>query len=180
MKTAMSRSHGFHWLPFTTALLLFGAVTLSAQVVPATPKKFTKRDLGGGSASIGPSTITPPPTQPPIVRMTTYFALSDSRQWTSADGKPLLAKLVAFEDIVVETQGNPTQVATSAQPPAMPTNPTVVRDGKVRLLSGKAPYEVPLDRLSQPDRDFVENIRTAVANKNAAAPAAAPGAPEKK
>ncbi|MEZ0275102.1 MAG: hypothetical protein ACAH88_09370 [Roseimicrobium sp.] len=178
MKTATPRSHGLGWLPFTAALFLFGAVTISAQVVPATPKKFTKRDLGGGSASIGPS-IAPAAPQPSIVRTTTYFALSDSRQWTSSDGKPLLAKLVAFEDIVIETQGNQSQAATPAPPPAMPTNPTVVRDGKVRLLSGKAPYEVPLDRLSQPDRDFIEGIRTAVAQK-AAATAAAPVASEKK
>lgn len=175
MKTAMSRSHGFCWLPITAALLLLGTVTAVAQVViPATPKKFTKRVEGSGGASIGPGLAPTAPKPPPVTRTTTYFTLSDSRQWTSTDGKPLLAKLVAFEDIVIETQGN----QAPATPPAMPTNPTVVRNGKARLLSGNKPYEIPLERLSQPDRDFIEGIRSAVAAKTAQANAAA--AAEKK
>jgi hypothetical protein len=172
MKTAMPRSHGLRWLPFTAALLLIGAVTLPAQVVPATPKKFTKRGLGGGSASINPGGAPATP-RPPVVRTTTYMTLSDSRQWTSADGKPLLAKLVAFEDVTVETRGNSPQATA---PPPIPANLTVVRDGKARLLSGQTPYEVPLDRLSQADRDFIESIRAAMVQKAAGAPVA----PEKK
>lgn len=178
MMTAMSRSHGFRWLPLASALLLLGTATTMAQIViPATPKKFTKRVEGGGSASLGPGLAPSTPKPPPVTRTTTYFTLSDSRQWTSTDGKPLLAKLVAFEDIVIETLGN----QAPATPPAMPANPTVVRDGKARLLSGNKPYEVPLDRLSQPDRDFIEGIRAAVAAKNAPANgnAAAPVAEKK-
>ncbi len=168
MKSAMPRSQGLRWLPFTAALLLIGAVTLPAQVVPATPKKFTKRGLGGGGASINPGGTTVAP-QAPVVRTTTYMTLSDTRQWTSSDGKPLLAKLVAFEDVTVETRGNSPQATA---PPPLPASLTVVRDGKARLLSGQTPYEVPLDRLSQADRDFIENIRAAMMQKAAAAPAA--------
>lgn len=173
MKTAMPRSHGFCWLPTVSALLLLGTATAMAQIViPATPKNFTKRVEGSGGASIGPGLAPSTPKPPPIVRTTTYFTLSDSRQWTSTDGKPLLAKLVAFEDIIIETQGN----QAPATLPAMPASPTVVRDGKARLLSGNKPYEIPLDRLSQPDRDFIEGIRAAVAAKNAQGNAAPPPA----
>lgn len=169
MKTAVPHSHGFCWLPLTVALLLAsGLVSILAQVIPATPKKFTKRVEGNGSASIGPG-LAPATPKPPVVRTTMYYTVSDSRQWTSTDGKPLLAKLIIFEEAVVETQGNQTPPPT---PPAMPSNPTVVRDGKVRLLSGIKPYEVPLDRLSQPDRDFVEGIRADVAARNFQTPAA--------
>jgi hypothetical protein len=167
MKTAVPRSHGFCWLPIVSALLLLGTASATAQVViPATPKKFTKRVEGGGSASLGPGLAPSAPVPPPVTRTTTYFTLSDSRQWTSTDGKPLLAKLVAFEDIVIEMQGN----QAPASPPSMPANPTVVRDGKARLLSGNKAYEVPLDRLSQPDRDFIEGIRSAVVAKQAQGP----------
>jgi hypothetical protein len=91
------------------------------------------------------------------VRYTTHVVLSESRIWTSAEGKPLEAKLLAFEDLVVEkAQGNETPDL-----PEPPKHPTVVRDGKVRLLIGKKPVELPLARLSQADRDFVERIRRA-------------------
>lgn len=177
MKTAVPRSCcGFCWLTLTAALLLAsGPVSALAQAIPATPKKFTKRIEGSGGASIGPGLAPVAPQPPPILRTTMYYTVSDSRQWTSSDGKPLLARLIIFEEAVVETQGSQTPPPT---PPAMPANPTVVRDGKVRLLSGTKPYEVPLDRLSQPDRDFVEGIRTAVATKNFHTPAAPSSQPQ--
>lgn len=176
MKTAMPRSHGFCWLLLTAALLLASCpVSALAQVVPATPKKFTKRIEGSGGASIGPGLAPVAPKPPPILRTTMYYTVSDSRQWTSTDGKPLLAKLIIFEEAVIETQGNQAPPPT---PPAMPANPTVVRDGKVRLLSGTKPYEVPLDRLSQPDRDFIESIRIAVAARNFQTPTAQSPSPQ--
>lgn len=149
------------------AALLLGTAALHAQVaIPATPKNFTKRSLSntssnGGSISFGPTS----PQAASKVRYTTHVALSDARQWQSSDGKSLLGKLIAFEDITAET-------AKGAPPPTFtpPTNPTVVKDGKARLLVSEKPYELPLDRLSQADRDFIENIRTAVAKK-AVAPA---------
>jgi hypothetical protein len=177
MKTAVPRSRGFCWLPLTAALILAtGPVSILAQVIPATPKKFTKRIEGSGGASIGPGLSPVAPKPPPILRTTMYYTVSDSRQWTSSDGKPLLAKLIIFEEAVIETQGN--QTPPPPTPPAMPANPTVVRDGKVRLLSGTKPYEVPLERLSQPDRDFIEGIRTAVAARNFQTPAAPSSQPQ--
>jgi hypothetical protein len=176
MKTAVPRSRGFCRLSLTTALLpASGPVSVLAQVIPATPKKFTKRIEGSGSASLGPELAPVAHKPPPILRTTMYYTVSDSRQWTSSDGKPLLAKLIIFEETVIETQGNQAPPPT---PPAMPANPTVVRDGKVRLLSGTKPYEVPLDRLSQPDRDFIEGIRTAVAARNFQTPASPSSQPE--
>ncbi|RBP46348.1 hypothetical protein DES53_102739 [Roseimicrobium gellanilyticum] len=170
MKTALSAfmRQGFvrRALLVPAVLALTGAGLLAQIAIPATPKKFTKRVEGSGGASIGPGLAPSTPKPPPVVRTTMYYTLSDSRQWTSADGKPLLAKLIAFEEHVIETQGNQPPPVTA---PPMPTNPTLVRDGKARLLSGNTPYEVPLERLSQPDRDFIEGIRAAVAAKNAQA-----------
>jgi hypothetical protein len=177
MKSPVLRSRGFCRLFLATILPFMGADAISAQVViPATPKKFTKRMEGSGGANIGPGLAPATPNPPPVVRTITYYALSDSRQWTSTDGKPLLAKLVAFEEAVVETQGAQTQ---AAPPPRMPANPTVVRDGKARLLSGKVAYEIPLERLSQGDRDFIEGIRTAAAASKNTAPST-PASAEKK
>lgn len=148
---------------------------LRAQVVvPTTPTKLgtkttgatsgnaTSTITGGGSASVG----VPKQTPPTIVRTTTYISLSDSRQWTSTDGKPLVAKLIAFEDIVVEeVKAAGATVTPSKEPPKLPEKPTVVKNGKVRLFAGKTPYEVPLDKLSDKDRAFIEGIQGVVRAK---------------
>ncbi len=89
------------------------------------------------------------PKAPPIIKYTTHIVLSNNRTWTSTDGKPLEAKLLAFEDLVVEAP----EGATPPEPPATPQHPTVVRGDKVRLLVNRKPVEVPLSRLSQTDRD---------------------------
>jgi hypothetical protein len=142
-------------------LVILGAAEAGAQVIPATPKKFGKRSISnngpsgasittnGGSISLGPSV-------PASTRMlyTTHVTLSESRQWKSTDGKSLLGRLIAFEDIT-------TEIERGAAPPPFspPANPTVVKEGKARLLINMKPYELPLDRLSEADREFVEKIR---------------------
>lgn len=161
MRTHFPHACRFLWSAIVLAALMLGTGLTSAQIaIPATPKGFTKRvgDAGGG-INISPG-ITPPPPQPRLVRTTTYVTLSENRQWTSADGKPVLGRLIAFEDIVVETRGNEAVPA-----PQMPATPTVVKDGRARLLVNTKPFELALERLSQADRDFIENIRGAVARK---------------
>ena len=120
------------------AALLF-SMPATGQVVPTTPTKFGKRGVG---------------------RTTTYIVLSAPRQWTSSDGKPLLARLIAFEEVVTETAKS-NAAATSAAP-VIPGKPTVIRDGKVRLMVDRKPYEVPLAKLSQADQDFVNATKRAV------------------
>jgi hypothetical protein len=141
----------------------------SAQVaIPATPKKFGKRSVSGNSGASGASittnggSINLGPTVPAStkVRYTTHVTLSDSRQWKSTDGKSLLGRLIAFEDLTAD-------IEKGAPPPPFtpPANPTVVKDGKARLLVDMKTYELPLDRLSEADRDFVEKIREGLAKK---------------
>jgi hypothetical protein len=147
---------------FLLAGLLGSHVVLSAsaQVTPAHPKNFKTRPIGARGAS---ATEILRPEEPPKVRQITYFVLADFRQWTSSDGRPLSGKLIAFEDLVVETpQGS--ELPSAAVPPE---HPTVVAAGKVRLLVNNKPFEVPLERLSQTDRDFVEKLRAAHARKAA-------------
>lgn len=109
--------------------------------------------------------VVPKAPEKPVVKTITYLTLSESRQWTSSDGKALLAKLIAFEDIVTES----TDTTSAPQPPAMPTTtPTLIKDGKVRLLVNRKPFELAVDRLSQPDRDFIENLRAAIQKKTTA------------
>lgn len=129
---------------------------LEAQfVVPATPKKMTTRPLGGGS-SVGMKINPADGAADQKVRYTTHIVLADSRTWTSADGRTLEARLIAFEDLMVET----TKGAAKPGAPVPPANPTVTRDGKIRLVSTQKPFELALERLSQADRDFVEQVRT--------------------
>ncbi|MBL9115930.1 MAG: hypothetical protein JNJ83_13060 [Verrucomicrobiaceae bacterium] len=153
----MNEIHGIRVVLGVSLLGWAGAI---AQVVPTTPTKFGNRAIGGnGGAAVG---LVTPPKPEPVVRMVSYISLSQPRQWTSNDGKPIIAKLIAFEDMVVET----TKAAAANERPQMPKlpgKPTVVKDGKVRLLKEKQPFEVPLDRLSAADREYVEKLKAAVA-----------------
>lgn len=131
-----------------------------AQVVPTTPGRFKMKPFGetGDSAGIA---STPKPAET-TYRQVTYIALSQPRQWKSADGKSLLGKLIAFEDIVVVSKAAAPDPALA---PTMPAKLTVVRDGKARLLVNSKAFEVPLDRLGEDERKFVAQIQTAVAAK---------------
>lgn len=151
------------------ALLGLGAAA-NAQVTPTTPTKFAKRDTGAGASSSttisntgsgGATTGVSQPKAEAMVRTITYVVLSRPRQWTSNDGKPLLAELIGFEDVVtVVPKGD--AAAAAAKPTMPPGKPTVVRDGKVRLLVSQKPFEVSLDRLSAADQEFVNTMKRAV------------------
>jgi len=142
---------------------MFVSSVLMAQVVPATPTQFGTRAVGGSAGTAAVNAV--PPKQETIVRTTTYLLLSQMRQWTSTEGKPLLAKLIAFEDITIETVKGQAP-ATTQSLPKLNGKPTVVKDGKVRLMANQRPYEVALDKLSQPDREFVEKVKTALEGKD--------------
>lgn len=159
-----------------TLVLLLCAQTViaSAQVVPATPTKFKARGVGTSTSSTstvsgggGTATIGVPQQKPDtVVRTITYLTLTPPRQWTSADGKPLLASLIAFEDMVVETLKSEQPAGGPATTmPKLNGKPTVVKAGKVRLFSNGKPYEVALDKLSQADRDFIDTVKHAVEAK---------------
>jgi hypothetical protein len=147
-----------------TILFLFVALTASAQIaIPTTPTKFGKKNLGAStdtitngasSASVGAKK----PENQTVIRTTTYWTLSGARQWTNADGKPLLARMIAFEDITVEqVKGQPAPEA-----PKLPGKPTVVKNGKVRLMVGQQLYEIAVEKLSEKDREFIDTMKRAV------------------
>lgn len=142
-------------LPAAVVLAFAASLPVSAQVIPTTPKKFDTRGIGDaqGTNSVGFTKAPPKVT----VKTTTHIVLGDPRQWKLADGKSYIGKLIAFEDIV--TEGNATA------PPVVPKNPTVVRDGKARLLVNAKPYEVPLQNFGADERKFIEDTRTAIAAK---------------
>lgn len=125
--------------------------TVNAQIVtPASPKNFKPRPIGGNTGG-GHVEVIPKEGGVPKKRTITYMVLSESRPWTSTEGKVLEAKLIAFEDIIIEGE--------STAAPEPPPHPTVVRNGKVRLLAGKKSYELDLSRLTEADRNFIEQIR---------------------
>ncbi len=148
-------------------LALLGITPLLAQVgIPpnplVTPKKFKTRAVGGG---VNPgATVDPGKSTNPSVRYVTHIVLCDSRMWTNTEGKPLEAKLIAYEDLVAEAPDG------AAEPvmPAPPADPTVTRGGKVRLLVSQKPAEIALDRLSVADREFIAQLQAALAKKAAA------------
>lgn len=131
-------------------------------VIPPNPGKSEKRSIGGN----GSGAVEVIPKKDPKVRYTTHIVLSVSRIWTSGDGKLLEGKLIAFEDLVVEAEKNAREPAA----PEAPKNPTVVKGDKIRLLIQKKPVEVALSRLSQGDREFVEQTRKAYQKKEPPTP----------
>jgi aspartate 1-decarboxylase len=148
----------------TILLVLAAVLPLGAQVVsPTTGKKFETRTINGSGGNNGVSingSTTPAP--PPKAKLVSYFSLSESRQWKSNDGRSLLGSIIAFEESVIEIDAaNPAAAREAAQkaPPAkLPEKPTLIRDGKVRLLVNNKPYEVALELLSTEDRKFVEDL----------------------
>lgn len=124
------------------------------------PKKYTKREVGGG-AEPGASVQTP--AGPAMVRYVTHIILHEVRFWTSVEGTPLAGKLIAFEDLIAEAPRG----APVPQMPAPPPNPTMAKDGKIRLLVENKPREVPLARLSWQDRELIDGIQAALDKKAA-------------
>lgn len=138
---------------FAALGLLATQASAQRDVPPPPGVKIKPRAIDGG----GQGGVEVVPKSPPKARYTTHIVLSESRTWTSSDGKPLEAKLLAFEDLVTEAP----EGAAPPAPPEPPKHPTVVRGDKVRLLVNRKPVEVPLSRLSQADQDFIERIRRA-------------------
>jgi hypothetical protein len=128
-----------------------------------TPRGIDSRS-GGGRTSGGVGVNPGGGSGQPKARYTTYLVLVDTRQWTSNDGTPLMGKLIAFEDlVVVAPKGD-----EPPESPEPPKHPTVVRQSKVRLLVDNKPFEVPLERLGERDRELIEKTRLAHAPKPAA------------
>lgn len=146
-------------------LFLLLALPLGAQVVnPATGKKFETRVINGnnGSGGVSINTATTRPAPPTKTKLTSYFIFGEPRQWKSNDGRSLLGSIIAFEESVIEFDAaNPAaarEAVEKAPPAELPARPTLIRDGKARLLVNKKPVEVPLERLSDEDRKFVEDL----------------------
>jgi hypothetical protein len=150
-------SLGMGWIAMATAM---GQMDIPRNPM-ATPTAFDTRAVGG-SVNTG-ATVDPEKAPSPISRYVTYIVLYDYRMWTSAEGKPLQAKLIAFEDLVAEA---PKGTAAPTMP-APPANPTVVRGGKARLLVNGKPVEIALDRLSRQDQEFIGGIQAALLKKAA-------------
>lgn len=152
-------------VPVFLALLGISQALAQVDIPPnptVSPKKFKTRAVGGG---VNPGvSVDPGKPATPNVRYVTHVVLCDYRMWTNTEGKPLEAKLIAFEDLVAEAPKG------SAEPvmPAPPANPTVTRAGKVRMLVNQKPVEIALDRLSLADREFIDQLQAALAKKAAA------------
>lgn len=134
-------------------------------VSPTTGKKFETRTINGsgGNGGVSVNAVAPPPATTKA-KLVSYFSLSDVRQWKSTDGRSLMGSIIAFEDAVVEIDAaNPAaarEAAMKAPAATLPAKPTLIRDGKVRLLVNQKPVEVPLERLSDENRKFVEELQS--------------------
>ena len=137
-------------------LLAVSGSLLCAQVVPTTPTKFDTKRIGDTVNGGGIVGFTPKKPQV-TVRTVTHIVLGEPRQWKMSDGNFFVGKLIAFEDIV--TEGS----ATTA--PVVPKIPTVVRDGKARVLVNAKPFEIALDRLGAEERKLIEETSAAIAAK---------------
>ena len=141
---------------FVSLWLLFGsAVTASAQVVPANPNQFTKRNLGdngGAGSSTGMAGATTATTRPVVVQ---HIAVTPVQAWVNAAGKTMEARLLAF----------------SAPEPGEAGPVEIIRDGKVRfLVSGrKEPVEYSLAELEEKEQAKIKALAE-VAAKGPPAP----------
>ncbi|MEI6177346.1 MAG: hypothetical protein WCS43_10675 [Verrucomicrobiota bacterium] len=148
---------------FSTIFIGMALVCVSSaqMVVPGTLGKFKPRSIGDGGTNSGVNVIPREQGKPATARYTTHIILSESRIWSSTDGKTLTGKLIAFEDLVAVT---PQGAAQPVMPPP-PAKPTVIRDQKVRLFINQKAVEVPLDRLVKLDQELIAQIQAAIAKK---------------
>ena len=135
-------------------------------IVPGTPNKFQSRPVGSGASIGGGVEVVPKDEAAKKSRYITHIVLSESHIWSSTDGKILTGKLIAFEDLVTETP----QGAAAPVTPAPPAHPTMIRDGKVRLLVNQKAVEIPLERIGEADRELIANIKAALDKKTASPP----------
>jgi len=129
-------------------------------VTPANPKGFKTRSVGGGVNS--GASVDPGPNVNPTARYVAHIVLHEYRMWSNTEGKPLEAKLIAFEDLISEAPQGAEPVM-----PKPPANPTLIRNGKIRLLVNKKPVEVALEKLSPVDREFIDQMKAALDKKAA-------------
>ena len=136
---------------FVLILLILGVGIHSGQAqttLPASPKKFVTRKNGsstGAGSSIG---LIPATKKPKTTTITiTYTVLTKEREWENIDGKIMKARLLAFPSLIETTSKKDSHF-------------TVVRDQKVRFLMShnKRPAIYPLDKLSDFDREYIEEI----------------------
>jgi hypothetical protein len=145
-------------------ILFAVAVPLSAQVIlPSTGRKFETRTINGSGGNSGVSVNNATKPAPPTkTKLTSYFMLGEPRQWQSTDGRSLLGTIITFEESVIEFDAaNPAaarEAVAKAPPAKMPAKPTLIRTGKIRVLVNQNPVEVPLERLSDADRKYVEDL----------------------
>ncbi len=142
------------------SLLLISSIVAFAQLrVPSGVGCTGIRSLNGGN-SVSPDIAPARTNDQKVTQFVSRLSLSEMRSWTSADGKVIDAKLIAFEDLRVEwVNGSP------IKQPEPPKYPTVVKDGSVRLFLNQKPVILPLTRLSNEDQKFVEKIRHQHASK---------------
>lgn len=109
-----------------------GAIYLASATKKCVVKCVTGESVTGLSgAAAGAAAETP---------KSDHTELCESRTWEDAEsGKKLVATLIAFEGA---------KAAASLE-----------QNGKIRLLVGTKTFELPIDRLSQSDQDFVANLR---------------------
>ena len=154
--------------PLASAIfLVLGSLPVLAQTVDiprnpmVDPKGYRTRSTGGG-VDAGAKVERPKEEK---ARYVTHVVLFENRFWQNTEGKPLEAKLLAFEDLTAEgVKGGPAPAM-----PAPPAKPTVVRDGKIRLLVNQKPVLVALASLSTADQEFIRDIQASLAKKAAAA-----------
>ncbi|MEO8614896.1 MAG: hypothetical protein ABI600_07145 [Luteolibacter sp.] len=143
---------GFLWL-------LLSSPVFTQVAIPANPQRFRTRPVGGSLSPL--ASVEPNQMESEKIRYVTHIVLYESRFWTNTEGKPLEGKLIAFEDLVAEAPKG----AAEPEMPAPPPNPTVTRGGKIRLLVNQKAVEIALDRLSQSDREFIEQMKAALEKK---------------
>lgn len=111
-----------------------------------------RRTLGNRINNGGGASIVAPNPPAPQVTTITYTAVSPKRQWTEEEsGRQILAHLLAF---AAPKEGEPGPVV-------------VIHNGNIRLLldgQNRKPVDLPLARLSEEDREFVNQIAKAAKN----------------
>ncbi len=127
-----------------TLLVTFGWLDVPAGDPAEEARRRMMERIGSGVSS---SLATPtPPTAQVEVGYVAY--LTEEREWTDVKGRRMMGRLVAF----------------SAPKPGETGPVEVIREGKIllRRQGTTASSEVPLDRLSGADQEYVERVSESI------------------
>ena len=143
-------------LTVTVGLRLLATLVFTLAPHSHLPAQRSLSELGssGSFQGIESGQVTVEERETKTVRVVvTERLLCRDRQWTAVDGRTLTGALLAHRNSEAVDQSHTAHQIT------------VIKDDRIRLKIGSGTYNLPLEKFSKKDREFVQKIAKALEQK---------------